>query len=183
MPPSSHLRAFCDRGRSPCRHQGLAPGLAELLLQEDLGGSDAEAGLRGRQRSGSGCLSAAGRSLEQVPPVPPQNRPLPLAGVHRVLNKKCPAASCLVYGEEADTPEHVLIDCPCLAGARLRTLGSIHMSPTQLQDDSVVAALVRGFRRHQEPLADGRPYVDGLRPPVCWERRPGGETTTTTKTT
>ena len=42
------------------------------------------------------------------------------------LNKKCPAASCLVCGEEADTPEHVLIDCPCLAGARLRMLGSMY---------------------------------------------------------
>ena len=72
-------------------------------------------------------------------------------------NKKCPAASCLVCGEEADTPEHVLMDCPCLAGARLRILGSIYSTPTQLQDDGVVAALVRGYRRHQEPLADGRP--------------------------
>ena len=57
------------------------------------------------------------------------------------------------------------------------------MSPTQLQDDSVVAALARGYRRHQEPLADGRPYVDGLRPPAYYERRPGGKTTTTTTTT
>ena len=121
------------------------------------GGPDAEAGLRGGQRSGSGRTSAAGRSLEQVPPVPSPNRPLPSPACAGCPNKKCPAASCLVCGEEADTPEHVLMDCPCLAGARLRILGSIYSTPTQLQDDGVVAALVRGYRRHQEPLADGRP--------------------------
>ena len=71
-------------------------------------------------------------------------------------SKECPAALCAVCGEKADTPEHVLLRCPSLAGMRHRLLGNIHINPTQLQDDSVVAALARGFVRHMEPLADGR---------------------------
>ncbi|KAF0306403.1 Ribonuclease H [Amphibalanus amphitrite] len=71
--------------------------------------------------------------------------------------KDCPAARCIVCKEEADTPEHVLLRCPSLAGLRLRLLGNIHVDPAQLRDGDVVAALARGFRRHLEPLADGRP--------------------------
>ena len=67
-----------------------------------------------------------------------------LAGMRRV---SCPAEICLVCREEADTPEHVLLRCPCLAGARLRILGTIYMTPTQLQDDGVAAASARGLRR------------------------------------
>ena len=71
-------------------------------------------------------------------------------------DKECPAARCVVCREEADTPEHVLLRCPCLAGLRLRLLGNIFVDPTRLRDGGVVAALARGFRRHLEPLADGR---------------------------
>ena len=69
----------------------------------------------------------------------------------------CPAAVCLVCREEADTPEHVLLRCPCLAGARLRLFGTICVDPVRLRDGGAVAALARGFIRHLEPLADGRP--------------------------
>ena len=62
----------------------------------------------------------------------------------------------MVCREEADTPEHVLLRCLCLAGLRLRLLGNIFVDPTRLRDGGVVAALARGFRRHLEPLADGR---------------------------
>ena len=48
--------------------------------------------------------------------------------------------------EEADTPRHVLLRCPALAGRRLRRLGTINPGPTIAQDDGVVAALDAGFR-------------------------------------
>ncbi|XP_043216170.1 uncharacterized protein LOC122378769 [Amphibalanus amphitrite] len=69
----------------------------------------------------------------------------------------CPAARCLVCREGPDTPEHVLLRCPCLAGARLRLLGNIRPDPTQLRDGGAVAALSRGYLSHQEPFGYGRP--------------------------
>ena len=81
--------------------------------------------------------------------------PAPACGGCR--NIKCSAALGVLCHEEADTPEHVLLHCPCLAGVRLRLLGTIHVNPTQLRDGDIVAALARGYLLHQEPLADGRP--------------------------
>ena len=72
-------------------------------------------------------------------------------------NLQCPAALCLVCREEADTPEHVLLHCPCLAGMRLRLFGTIHPDATRLRDGGAVAALARGFLRHREPAGYGRP--------------------------
>ncbi|KAF0293690.1 hypothetical protein FJT64_000814 [Amphibalanus amphitrite] len=66
--------------------------------------------------------------------------------------KACPAARCIVCREGADTPEHVLLRCPCLAGARLRLTGNIHIRPEQLKDGELVAALAAGYLRHKEPL-------------------------------
>ncbi|XP_043238346.1 uncharacterized protein LOC122389913 [Amphibalanus amphitrite] len=66
--------------------------------------------------------------------------------------KACPAAHCIVCREGADTPEHVLLRCPCLAGARLRLTGNIHIRPEQLKDGELVAALAAGYLRHKEPL-------------------------------
>ncbi|KAF0314720.1 hypothetical protein FJT64_000079 [Amphibalanus amphitrite] len=51
-----------------------------------------------------------------------------------------------------DTPEHVLLRCPCLAGARLRLTGNIHIRPEKLKDGELVAALAAGYLRHKEPL-------------------------------
>jgi len=67
-------------------------------------------------------------------------------------NRGCPASLCIVCREEADTPEHVLLRCPCLAGARLRLLGTIYPAPDRLRDADVVAALAAGYLRHKEPL-------------------------------
>ena len=58
-------------------------------------------------------------------------------------DKECPAALFLVCREEADVQEDMLLRCPCLAGARLRLLGSINVTTKQLQDDGVVAALAQ----------------------------------------
>ena len=66
--------------------------------------------------------------------------------------RDCPAALCLVCREEVDSPEHVLLRCPCLAGVRLRLLGSIHASPKDMRDPEVVAALAAAYLRHKGPL-------------------------------
>ena len=42
----------------------------------------------------------------------------------------CPVVRCLVCREGPDTPEHVLLECPCLAGVRLRLLGTSDRDPT-----------------------------------------------------
>ena len=47
----------------------------------------------------------------------------------------------------------VLLECPCLAGARLRLFGSIRPNAEQLRDGGTVAALGRDYLRHREPLA------------------------------
>ena len=65
----------------------------------------------------------------------------------------CPAARCLVCREGPDTPEHVLLECPCLAGARLHLFGNIRPNAEQLRDGGAVAALGRGYLWHQEPRA------------------------------
>ena len=76
-----------------------------------------------------------------------------LAGMRRV---SCPAELCLVCREEADTPEHVLLRCPCLAGARLRILGTIYITPTQLQKTASSPPRPAASDA-DEPLAPGRP--------------------------
>ena len=73
---------------------------------------------------------------------------------------RCPAALCLVCREGPDTPEHVLLECPCLAGVRLCLLGNIRPEATQLWDGGAVAALARGYLWHRKPLAT----VDASRP-------------------
>ena len=69
---------------------------------------------------------------------------------------KCPAVLCEVCREEADTPTHVLLRCPCLAGTRLRVFGTIHPDRTQLRDGGAAATLARGYLHHREPMGYGR---------------------------
>ena len=80
----------------------------------------------------------------------------PSAACPQCPDKRCPAALCAVCREEADVPEHVLLRCPSLAGARLRLTGSIHIDPEQLRDADLVATLVAGYHRHREPLGYGQ---------------------------
>lgn len=62
-----------------------------------------------------------------------------------------------MYREDPDTPEHILLECPCLAGVRLRLLGNnIRPDPSQLRDGEAVAAIGRGYLYHQEPLGCGQ---------------------------
>ena len=81
---------------------------------------------------------------------------LPTPACGQCSDLACPAAACLVCREGPDTPEHVLLRCPCLAGLRLRLLGTIYIDEAQLRDGGVVAALCRGYLRHAEPLGYGR---------------------------
>ena len=67
-------------------------------------------------------------------------------------NFGCPAARCLVCDEEADTPRHVTLRCPCLGGASLHALGCIFGQPSDLRRDDVVAALAAGFPLVPEPF-------------------------------
>ncbi|KAF0290088.1 hypothetical protein FJT64_011711 [Amphibalanus amphitrite] len=64
--------------------------------------------------------------------------------------KACPAARCIVCREGADTPEHVLLRCPCLAGARLRLTGNIHIRPEQLKDGELVEKRAEIERRLED---------------------------------
>ncbi|KAF0299401.1 putative RNA-directed DNA polymerase from transposon BS [Amphibalanus amphitrite] len=73
----------------------------------------------------------------------------PTAACPGCADAGCPAARCLVCEEEADTPQHVLLRCPCLCGARFLAMGNIYGRPTDLRRDDVVAALAAGFRSFQ----------------------------------
>jgi ribonuclease HI len=84
-------------------------------------------------------------------------RPAPSCQQCRV--RACPAAACLVCGDAADTPEHVLMKCWCLGGVRLIHVGNVHGDPRILQRDDVAASLVAGYLAHKSPLA-----TPGLRP-------------------
>ena len=70
----------------------------------------------------------------------------PSPGYKQCSLVKCPAALCRVCKEEADTPRHVLLRCPSLAGHRLRRLGTIHPEATVTRDDDVVASFASGYR-------------------------------------
>ena len=59
---------------------------------------------------------------------------------------QCPAALCGLCREEADTPRHVLLRCPALAGRRLRRLGTIYPDVTLARDDGVVTSFTSGYR-------------------------------------
>ena len=52
---------------------------------------------------------------------------------------------CAGYSE-VDTPRHVLLRCPVLAGRRLRRLGTIYPDVTVARDDGVVASFASGYR-------------------------------------
>ena len=80
----------------------------------------------------------------------------PTSACQQCSNLRCPAALCLVCREGPDTPAHVLLECPCLAGTRLRLFGNIYPDPTQLRDGGAVAALARGFLSHRGPLGHGQ---------------------------
>ena len=54
--------------------------------------------------------------------------------------KTCRVGWCMVCKEEADTPRHVLLECPALMGVRLRHLGSIYPKPEEVRSSGVVAA-------------------------------------------
>ena len=82
---------------------------------------------------------------------------LPTQDCQQCGDLACPAALCRVCREEPDTPEHVMMRCPRLAGTRLRLFGTIYPETRQLRDGGAVAALARGYLWHREPAGYGRP--------------------------
>ncbi|XP_043195854.1 uncharacterized protein LOC122367106 [Amphibalanus amphitrite] len=64
-------------------------------------------------------------------------------------DRGCRAGWCRACGEEADTPDHVLLRCPALMNARLRIFGTIFPSLSDVRRDDAVAALARVARRRQ----------------------------------
>ena len=85
---------------------------------------------------------------------------------------RCPAALCEVCRGEADTPTHVLLRCPCLAGTRLRLFGTIHPDTTQLRE----AEPWRPWRA--ATCSTGSHWATAVRRPAR-----GGAATTITSTT
>ncbi|KAF0306566.1 putative RNA-directed DNA polymerase from transposon BS [Amphibalanus amphitrite] len=61
-------------------------------------------------------------------------------------DRGCRAGWCRACGEEADTPDHVLLRCPALMNARLRIFGTIFPSLSDVRRDDAVAALARVAR-------------------------------------
>ena len=55
----------------------------------------------------------------------------------------------MVCGEAAETPAHVLLECPCLYGPRLRMLGNIVATERGLSNDDVVAAFAAGYTAYK----------------------------------
>ena len=93
-----------------------------------------------------GRTPAPGRPLELLGAVPPPDRPSTDAWLRAVQQRGVSCRRCRVCSEEADTPRHVLLRCPALAGRRLRRLGTINPEATEVRDDGVVAALAAGYR-------------------------------------
>ena len=69
----------------------------------------------------------------------------------------CPAARCLVYRETADTPAHILLECPCLLGPRLRATGNIIATESDLRRHDVVAALAADYTARKSRGAPSPP--------------------------
>ena len=59
---------------------------------------------------------------------------------------RCRAGWCRACGEEADTPDHVLLRCPALMAVRHRILGTIFPSHADVRADDVVAVLAEAAR-------------------------------------
>ena len=75
----------------------------------------------------------------------------------RCNDTDCPAGRCLVCGEAADTPAHVLLECPCLFGPRLRALGNIIGSREDVRRDDVMAVFAAGYTAHKGRRAPSSP--------------------------
>ena len=69
---------------------------------------------------------------------------------------RCPAARCPLCNEEPDKPDHLLLRCPALMGARLRATETIHPEPEEVQGSDVVAAMAAAARADQSREATPR---------------------------
>ena len=68
----------------------------------------------------------------------------------------------MVCGEAAETPVHVLLECPCLYGPRLRMLGNIVATERGLSNDDVVATFAAGYTAYKSrSSAATSPVMEG----------------------
>ena len=77
---------------------------------------------------------------------------LPTEDCAKCENEDCPAGTCVICGDESDTPAHVLLRCPALWRRRQQLLGD-PPDVTKLRDCSTVAALAADYRTLQNLAA------------------------------
>ena len=94
--------------------------------------------------------------------------------------RNCPAARCIVSREEADSPRHILLRCPSLAGTRLRLLGSIYPPPEAMRDATSSRSWPQPLPATWSPSGAMARRSRGFAPVA---QRPWGPTTTTTANT
>ena len=61
----------------------------------------------------------------------------------------CDGARCRICREAADTPRHILTECPALMGTRFRILGTIKPTLEEVRSSEVAAALGAAARSLQ----------------------------------
>ena len=71
----------------------------------------------------------------------------------------CRGALCPICREAADTPEHMVMECPALMATRFRMTGTIKPTWEEVRSNRVMAALGAAARAFQ-----GREATSGLRP-------------------
>ena len=57
----------------------------------------------------------------------------------------CPAVRCLVCRVATDTPAHILLECPYLLGLRLRSIGNIFVTESDIRKGDVAANSSAGY--------------------------------------
>ena len=140
-------------GRSPCGHPSVTRELARGVVPRNPGrsssvarpGDDRDVAVNVHQLRAS-HWGRAESYLHRI-----GRRPtLACAGCSE---RDCPASRCIVCRKETNSPGHILLRCPSLAGTRPRLLGAIHPPPEAMRDADAVAVLTAAFA-HLELLQD-----------------------------
>ena len=80
-------------------------------------------------------------------------------GCHQCNDVNCRGALCSICREAADTPHHVVMECPALMATRFRMTGAIKPNWEEVRSNRVVAALGAAARAFQS-----REATSGLHP-------------------
>ena len=181
-----YTRSVVCRGRAPLRFRprwrcggGLATGdrhrrggpdpvwFPRALVTRRAGGRPPHR----RPRGAAGSIQAASSSRSNTCIASGGDLPSYVCSA-ATLTAACGSVS-MVCGEAAETPVHVLLECPCLYGPRLRMLGNIVATERGLSNDDVVATFAAGYTAYKSLSSAA------TSPPRRWWR---GATTTTTTT-